>query len=132
VEDIVAIKVTLSSGQARYFLTWGRIPERIDPQPLLAIVGANLHRFDMGGTPTKIDLCPSLQDAAGAPYFFEALFAMCQRRIPRGAGYTAWRKATLDGLVEGKELHYLGRRRWRASSMGRLEMRKATKSSTKV
>jgi hypothetical protein len=94
----------------------------VDPQPLLAIVRDNLHRFDLGGTPTTIDLCPTLQDASGAPYFFETLFAMAQRPIPFGAGYKAWRKRTLAAMEGGGELHYLGRRRWKGSSVGWLKI----------
>lgn len=121
-EDIVAVRVTLSSGRLRYFLTWGRIPEVVDPQPLLAIVRDNLHRFDLGGTPTAIDMCPMLQDASGAPYFFETLFEMAQRPIPFGPGYRAWRTRTLAAMSAGRELHYLGRRRWKGNSVGQLKI----------
>jgi hypothetical protein len=65
-EDIVAVRLTLISGRMRYFLTWGRIPEVIDPQPLLATVRDNLHRFDLGGIPATNDMYPTLQDASGA------------------------------------------------------------------
>lgn len=117
-EDIVAVRVTLTSGRSRYFLTWGRIPEAIDPQPLLAIVRDNLHRFDLGGEPRAVDLCPSLQDASGAPYFFEALFQMGQKPIPFGPRYKSWSKRMLLAIQGGSELYYLGRRRWKGSSVG--------------
>src|SRR5260370_1026490 len=117
-EDIVAIRVRLRSGTSRYFLTWGRIPEVVDPQPLLSIVRTNLHRFDLGGEPTAVELCPTLQQAANEPYFFEALVQMCQRTIPTGARYQAWRKRIQAALESGGELHYLGRRRWQGTSVG--------------
>lgn len=121
-EDIVAVRVKLSSGRSRYFLTWGRIPEAVDPQPLLAIVRGNLHRFDLGGTPKTVEMCPTLQDASGAPYFFETLFELAQRPIPFGPGYKAWRRRTLAAMKTGRELHYLGRRRWKGSSGGGLKV----------
>jgi len=121
-EDIVAVRVTLTSGRSRYFLTWGRIPEAIDPQPLLAIVSDNLHRFDLGGEPRAVDLCPSLQEAAGAPYFFEALFQMSQKPIPFGPGYKPWSKRMLLAIQGGSELYDLGRRRWKGSSIGTLRV----------
>lgn len=121
-EDIVAIRVKLTSGQARYFLTWGRIPEAIDPEPLLTLVRDNLHRFDLGGTPKAVELCPTVQDAAEAPYFFEHLFAMSQRPIPFGPGYKAWSKRTLTALENGRALHYLGRRRWKGDAVGQLKI----------
>ena len=121
-EDIVAIRVTLSSREKRYFLTWGRIFDAVDPQPLLATVRDNLYRFDLGGSPVTIELCPTLQDASRAPYFFEAFFSMSHHPIPRGAGYAAWRRRIRDGFAAGKELHYLGRITWRVSATGRLKV----------
>ena len=126
-EDIVAIRVRLSSGESRYFLTWGRIPEAVDPEPLLSIVRNNLHRFALGGAPELVELCPTLQDAAGAPYFFEALFTMSQRPIPFGTGYKAWRKRIQAALKNGQEIHYLGRRTWKSDSVGKLRAPKAGK-----
>jgi hypothetical protein len=121
-EDIVAVRVTLTSGRSRYFLTWGRIPEAIDPQPLLAIVRDNLDRFDLGGEPKAVDLCPTLQEASGAPYFFEALFQMGQKPIPFGPGYKPWRKRMLLAIQSGSELYYLGRRRRKGISVGTLRV----------
>jgi hypothetical protein len=121
-EDIVAIRVKLSSGDSRYFLTWGRIPEVIDAEPLLSIVRDKLDRFDLGGSPKVVELCPTLQDASEAPYFFEALFKMSQRPIPFGSGYKAWSRKILLGLKNGNELYYLGRRRWKGKHVGRLNV----------
>ena len=123
-EDIVAVRVKLSSGKSRYFLTWGRVPEAVDPKALLSIVGRNLHKFDLGGTPTAVELCLTLQDASREPYFHEAFFRMGQQRIPFGSGYTAWRDRVLKALEDGHELYYLGRRRSRAKSAGDLELAK--------
>jgi hypothetical protein len=121
-EDVVAVRVKLTSGRARYFLTWGRVPETLDPNLLLVLVGRNLHRFDLGGAPAVVELCPTLQDASNEPYFHEALFRMGQQQIPVGPGYSAWQKRVLLGLEDGTELYYLGRRRWRGKSVGKLNL----------
>lgn len=121
-EDIVAVRVKLNSGTSRYFLTWGRIPDVVDPKPLLDIVAKNLNRFDLGGVPTAIELCFTLQDASEEPYFYETLFRMTQQKIPVGSGYRPWRKRVLGALKEGQELYYLGRRRWKGKSAGRLNI----------
>jgi hypothetical protein len=49
-----------------------------------------------------------LQDAATAPYFYEALFHMCQQKIPYGEGYERWAAETLRKMRDGSELYYLG------------------------
>lgn len=128
-EDIVAIRIKLSSGESRYLLTWGRIPEVIDAEPLLSLVRDKLDRFDLGGTPKVVELCPTLQDASEAPYFFEALFKMSQRPIPFGSGYKAWSKRTLVSLKNGQELYYLGRRRWKGNHLGRLNVERSVATS---
>jgi hypothetical protein len=53
VEDIVAVKITLESGKTRYVLTWGRIPEAIDPQPLEQLIRDNLKSLSLGGFPLQ-------------------------------------------------------------------------------
>jgi len=50
-DDIVAINAVSDDGSEHFFLTWGRIPERIDDGPLLGAIRANLHRFSLPGKP---------------------------------------------------------------------------------
>lgn len=109
-EDIVAVRLNLDNGDARYFLTWGRLPEAVDPAPLERLVLNAATRFSLGGTPVSAQLCATLQEAASEPYFFENFFKMCQRRIPFGPEYKAWAAETLQRLEAGKELYYLGRK----------------------
>lgn len=47
VEDLVAVAVELESGETRFFLTWGRIQERVDPAPLAALVLRQASTFDL-------------------------------------------------------------------------------------
>lgn len=133
VEDIVAVRIRLASGQERYILTWGRVHDAIDPLPLLTAVSHALKRFDLGGKPTIVELCPTLDDASDAPYFYETFFKMTQTSIPRGRAYAAWARRTVAGIDAGDELYYLGRRRWTGRSVGRLPVGKRTyRRSSKV
>ena len=108
-EDVVAVRVNLDNGEACYFLTWGRIPEAVDPAPLERLVFAAATRFSLGGKPVSAQVCATLQEAAAEPYFFENFFKLCQCRIPFGPDYKAWAAETLQRLEAGKELYYLGR-----------------------
>jgi hypothetical protein len=108
VEDIVAIKATDSRGKHHFFLTWGRSFDRVDPKPLLTAVRPGLAQF---GLPVirKLDVCATLQEASGQPYFFEALLAFARKPIPFGKTYTAWRAACRRRIASGKDIYYLGK-----------------------
>lgn len=108
-EDLVAIAVEVDTGETRYFLTWGRIQDNVDPEPLEAVVLRRAGGFDLGGDPIRVRVCDALREAREAPYFYEALFSFAQRPIPYGDGYEAWRAAMSAALEEGRELYYLGR-----------------------
>lgn len=107
-EDIVAIAVELEDGNKRFFLTWGRIQDGVDPTSLELLVLKHSSRFSLGGKPIKASLCESLQEAAHEPYFFEAFFKMCQKTIPFGDHYDVWRTEMNEKMQAGKELYYLG------------------------
>lgn len=108
-EDIVAVAVELENGAQRYFLTWGRIQDPIDPRSLTDLVLSLSHRFALGGTAVKARLCGTLQEACKAPYFYECYFTMCQRRIPFGKyTYPHWRRTMNTKMHEGKEVSFLG------------------------
>ena len=110
-EDVVAVMVTLDSGEHRYFMTWGRIQDVIDGAELAALVLREAPRFDLGGEPASAEVCWSLRDARHETYFFEALLAFAQRPIPYGSGYEAWRAEKAVAMARGEELRYLGRPR---------------------
>lgn len=108
-EDIVAVEVTTDSGTRCYFLTWGRIQDPVDPEPLEAIVMEHAHRFATPGAPLSTRVCGTLQDAAEAPRFFEYFFGFCQERIPFGRWtYQRWRKRTDAEMRAGKHLAFCG------------------------
>ncbi|HEX4204095.1 MAG TPA: hypothetical protein VHZ51_07825 [Ktedonobacteraceae bacterium] len=118
-EDIVAVRVELQDGTYRFFLTWGRIQERVDPEPLEQLIFDHCEAFDLGGTPIKASLCCTLQEAISAPYFYEYFFMMGQQTIPFGKNYNKWRKQMDKKMRDGKELYYLGNsHRFRERSPG--------------
>jgi hypothetical protein len=109
VEDVVAVTVTLDNGERRYFMTWGRIQNPVDPDPLAALVLRHAVGFDLGGRPVAAEVCPSLRDARQAPYFYEALVSFGRCPILQGDGYEAWKRETSEAMESGRELYYLGR-----------------------
>lgn len=107
-EDIVAVAVHLSSGEDRFFLTWGRIQDPVDPAELEEVVLRNATHFAIGGEPVSARLCASLQEASGAPLFYEYFFGFCQRPIPFGSGYRRWRKRMARRMEKGREMALVG------------------------
>jgi hypothetical protein len=107
-EDLVAVEVTTANGPTCYFVTWGRIQDAVDPEPLEALILDVAAHFALPGTPVTACVCPSLSAARDAPLFYEALFDFAQRPIPFGDGYEDWRRR-IDGLMrEGKEIYAVG------------------------
>ena len=72
VEDVVAVAVTLETGERRYFMTWGRIQDTVDPEPLEALILEHASRVALGGTATSAEVCSSLAAAAAEPYFLRS------------------------------------------------------------
>ena len=107
-DDIVALRVRLTNGEKRYFLTWGRVFDPVDPRGLCDAVWGQLDKFALGGDAARIDLCDSLREAAEAPYFFESFFAMCQKKIPFGDEYLEWATRTRSDIEQGRGLYFLG------------------------
>lgn len=108
-EDIVALRVRVGGQQRdRFILTWGRVFGRTDPTELVTVVKSHIAQFSLGGPMETVELCASLQEASGAPYFFESFFKMCQQQIQFGDAYDAWAVQMRDRIQNGRELHYLG------------------------
>jgi hypothetical protein len=107
-EDLVALRVTLTTGQKRYFLTWGRLYDPVEPAGLIEVVTPHVQRRSREGDVASIELCESLQEASNEPYFYEGLFDMARDGPTYGPDYQAWAQAKRERLSEGKELYYLG------------------------
>ncbi len=107
-QDVVAVAVKLENGETRYFLTWGRIHDSVDPKPLEEQVLAMSTRFALGARPIGARVCMTLQEAATQPYFYECFFTMSQKKIPVGPKYGDWAAATRGLMAEGKEIYFLG------------------------
>jgi hypothetical protein len=97
------------AGGSRYFLTWGRLFDPVDPARLEAAVRTHLDKFDLGGTPVSVEVCLTLQEASSQPYFYEALWWFAQQRVPFGPAYKRWASSKRRRLADGHELRYLGR-----------------------
>jgi len=108
VDDVVAVAVTLESGERRYFMTWGRIQDKVDPEPLEALILEHASRVDLGGTASSAEVCSSLAAAAAEPYFHEALLSFAWSPIPFGEGYQEWRMEREAAMREGRDIYYLG------------------------
>ncbi|HLG77673.1 MAG TPA: hypothetical protein VKX46_14745 [Ktedonobacteraceae bacterium] len=107
-DHIVAVAVELEDGAERFYLTWGRIQDKVDAEPLEQLVLRYCVGDDLGGKPVRARVCRSLQEAAHAPYFYEGFFSFCQEHIPFGEQYEAWSKQMNDRMQAGEELYYLG------------------------
>jgi hypothetical protein len=110
-DDVVAVEVRLADGTSRYFVTWGRIQEPVDPGPLCELVLHAAPNFALGGKPVGAHLCHTLRDAADsgdAPYFYECFLGFCRTPIPTGDDYEQWRAAKAEAMSQGMEIAYCG------------------------
>jgi hypothetical protein len=107
-DDIVAVEVTLDTGERRYFLTWGRIQAKVDCEPPEALVLEHAGKFALGGTAVSASVCYSLGDASQETYFHECFAELASQRIPYGDGYERWRAERAAAMGEGRELNYCG------------------------
>jgi hypothetical protein len=112
VGGVVAIEVTLTDGGKRYFLTWGRIQDPVDPAPVCNLVLRFAASCSLGGTPATARLCATMRDAADspdAPYFYECFAAISSRRMPLGDDYRIWQAERAAEMQAGHEIWYCGR-----------------------
>lgn len=107
-DDIVAVEVTTDTGAVTYFLTWGRIQDQVDTEPLESLVMSVVGKFATPGAGVSARVCDSLQEASSAPYFFEHYFGFCQQLIPFGDGYDRWRSKMDELMRAGKEIAGVG------------------------
>jgi hypothetical protein len=111
VDDVVAVRVRLANGEARYFLTWGRVQDPVDPEPLCALVLRESQKFELGDEPVSAEVCAALGDAASsgvAPQFYECLLTFARHPIPFGEAYEPWRRERAAAMDAGKEIAYCG------------------------
>ena len=109
-DDVVAVKVRDAKSGVHFFITWGRIFDRVDPKTLELVVEKHVAKFGIKH-PTSVTLCDSLQEASKARYFHEALFHLSQERIPFGKGtYSRWRSKMRRSMLAGRQIDYCGSR----------------------
>jgi hypothetical protein len=110
-DTIVAVRVTLQTGEHRYFLTWGRLTVPVWPKTIEMAALDAAARFALGGTPVSATMCDSLLEASGERFFFECLVQMMHAHHPAGRGYERWAEKMMAAIRSGKELYYCGRPR---------------------
>lgn len=110
VEDVVAVRVALSDGASRYFVTWGRTQDPVDPRPVEEVVLRFANSCSLGASPVTAHLSATLRKAAEsreAPYFFEAMLAFAADRQSEPDDR---RRAERDEAMHaGRESYYCGR-----------------------
>jgi hypothetical protein len=105
-ETVVAVRVTNDMGQARYFVTWGRIQDNVDGTKLEDLVLRFAASYQIGGKLIRADVCDSLREASGEPYFYEALLDFAGQ--PWGEDIDAWRARIAEEMEAGAHLYFLG------------------------
>jgi hypothetical protein len=114
VDDVIAVEVLLADGGRRYFVTWGRIQDPVDPDPVCTVVLRFAESCSLGGVPSSARVCDSLREAADsedAPYFYEGFLVFCRKEIPFGDHYESWRSERAAAMGRGKEISYCGQLR---------------------
>lgn len=109
VEDVVAVELITPTGGPHFVVTFGRIQNRVDPAELEAIVLSHASTFGLGHA-TAARVCGSLQEARGAPYFFEALidFGAAMAGVRANDDPDEWRDGIDAEMRSGRGLYYLG------------------------
>jgi hypothetical protein len=86
-EDVIAVEVRLADGARRFFVTWGRIQDVVDPDPVCAVVMRFAQSCALGGQPVAARVCSTLREAAeteDAPMFYEARREQIAKEMERG------------------------------------------------
>lgn len=110
-DDIIAVEVRLADGTPRFFVTWGRIQDAVDTEPVCAVVMRHAPSFSLGGDPVSARVCLSLREAADsdfAPYFYECLMSFSRSQLPTGADHEPWRQQRAEAMKGGNEIAYCG------------------------
>jgi hypothetical protein len=110
-DEVVAVELQLTDGGLRYFITWGRIQDEVDPESLASLVLEQSRRFSLGGVAQRVRVCQSLREAAeskSAPYFYESLLVFARQPIPSGPDYQGWRAERATAMAQGSEIAYCG------------------------
>lgn len=112
-EDIIAVAIRHTNGRMNFFLTLGKFWQQAELHEVAARVLARSSGFALDGEPEAAEVCYSLLDASGEPYFFEGLLELSRVRLPdyRGDDREACDRQARevhDELVDGRHLYYLG------------------------
>jgi hypothetical protein len=110
-DDVVAVEVQLTDGGRRYFVTWGRVQDAVDPEPVCQLVLAAARGYALGGEAIEARLCDTLREAAdsdSAPYFYECFLYFAREPVPVNEAYESWRCEKDAAMKAGREIAYCG------------------------
>jgi len=107
-EEVVAVEVVLEDGSSRYFMTWGRIQDVVDPEPLEQLILKHSSRVSLRGVPKSARVCSTLSEAQSGPYFFEALLSFAWQPIPFDERHEPWREERQRRMENDQDIYYLG------------------------
>ena len=102
-DEVVAIRVRDRTRGMGYFLTWGRVYDRVDPGPLLSVVRAVLERRDFREI-EELNVCLSLAEASREFYFYEAMLRFGWERPSYGKRYASWQKRMRAKVASGEAI----------------------------
>lgn len=108
-EDVIAVEIVDHSGVKHHVITFGRVQDPVDPTAVVEIVLGAASRFGLDDS-VAARLCTSLQEAKGAPYFYEAVIEFSAKRAEAAieSDRGRWRARTDREMREGRHLYYLG------------------------
>src|SRR5205823_10318213 len=95
-------------GSERFFVTWGRVQDSVDPNPGAALVLRHAAQCDLGGKPVGARVCWSLAEARDAHYFYEALVHFASQSVSDGRDFQEWLALVSEQMERGAEIYYLG------------------------
>jgi hypothetical protein len=107
-EDIVGLIVTDGQRGKVGLMTWGRVFDAIDEEPLIAAVKPHLAGFGLNSV-KSVDLCTSLQAISTAEYFYEGLLYFMNAGITYGKGYEKWAHDRRSEIESGREIYCVGK-----------------------
>ena len=62
-DDVIAVAAELADGSCRYFVTWGRIQDVVDPEPVCKVLEPIARRC-VRGELVRLRVCETLREAA--------------------------------------------------------------------
>ena len=110
-DDVVAVCCDLKMGDGssrrRWYLTWGRTFEPVDPTQLIECVRAFvLANWQVAEADVRV--CESLAAARDAKYFYDGLIYFARLSASAGYGTVQWIEEERARMLTGKSMYLAG------------------------